>query len=237
MASLERVLQTQLPKPRHLLLVAAAAAGLSACGSSGTAGQSTVVVNYASGSQAAPAAVAPAPTGGARKPARIVAAVTATRAKASPSSAKTGTSAAPASAAPASGADAAPASATTAPALSATTPASAGTRVAAGAAKATAAAHTAHTAQPAQPVVCLTEARLQQVRTLPGGEWSGATSAGTVIVLGPYKNSGAAAGAAQAVSGVRGGDYVVHAGRAGQLTGVVDTVASCLGPGTSAYTF
>jgi hypothetical protein len=85
--------------------------------------------------------------------------------------------------------------------------------------------------------MCLTEAKLSDVRTPGSGEWSGEVRAGAVIVRGPYKNSGQASGAAHALAGLRGGDYVVYAEHSSRLAGLVSTVASCLGPGTSSYSF
>ncbi len=211
------------------MLLAATAAGLSACGSSAAGGQSTVIVKDAAVSQTTAAAVAPTPTVSAGQ-APGKAAVKATASKTALSSATTAAPAPPSGAQP--------------PSRSATTAASPAGKTAAPARKAIAASTTTKARaadgnpKPLKPAACLSEAGLQQVRALAGGEWSGHQHLGSVFVLGPYKSTGATSGAAHALAGVRGGDYVVYAKPAHPLTGVVDTVASCLGPGgTSSYTF
>ncbi len=88
------------------------------------------------------------------------------------------------------------------------------------------------------PVTCLTEDLAKQVHKVETGQWTGVAQGGvTVQVRGPYRDSAAASSAARTLGGVRGGDYVVYSTGSGKVSGVVDSVASCLGPGTSSYTF
>lgn len=206
-------MRTRLAPIRQLLLLTVMGAGLCACGNSGTAGQTTVIVRSAA---AAAAPSVPATT--AQTPPSAAAVVTTSATTTTPPTA-TNTATAVASA------PAARAQTTVTPSLSAAAPAAAQAASASGKAK------------PLHPVTCLKEAGFTRVRVVRTGEWSGALHGGTVFVRGPYRNSAAAARAAHALAGVRGGDYAVYATRAGHLGALVSTVASCLGPGTTSYTF
>ncbi len=209
------MLQSPLSKLKQLSLPVLATVGLCACGSSASTGQSTVIVKSAAVSQRTQATSASSLTTGAPAPA-----VSATTVAASAQATAKATTTSHATSTPA-------------PPVSVTTAATARTAAAASTA---AVRPTARKVQSPHLVTCLSEAGLKQVRALGAREYSADGRGGTVLVRGPYRNSGAAGSAAHALSGVRGGNYVVYAPHATNLTGLVETVASCLGPGTAGYT-